>query len=113
MKRIFKACKYSVAGLIEACKHEAAFRQELLLVMVGAVALGMLDLSGALKCLLGFSLVLILIVELINTAIENIVDRIGTEYNLLSKRAKDVGSAAVFLTILSVVALWICVLFVI
>jgi len=105
--RIIKAMGYSIAGFKAAFKNEAAFRQELLLVVILLpVAIvfgeGMIE-----KALLISSLILILIVELINSAIESTIDRIGSEQHELSGRAKDIGSAAVFLALLNVCVIWI------
>ncbi len=106
LKRIFKATMYSVAGLRAAFRDESAFRQECLLLLCGFGVLPFLNLSIVVKAFMGLALMLIPIAELINTAIENVVDRIGVEYHELSKKAKDIGSAIVFLTIVSVATLW-------
>ena len=111
IKRIVHAFGNSMAGLRAAFIDEAAFRQDLLLCIIGTVLLICLDLSLRTKVLLFLSLPLIIIAELINTAIENAIDRIGPEYNPYSKKAKDIGSAVVLLTILFVIALWIAVIF--
>ena len=110
MKRLIKAFGNSLAGLAVVWREEQAFRQDCLLVCLGAVLLAVLDLSVGIKIGLAFSLGLILIAELINTAIEKVVDRLGTEYNELSKHAKDIGSAIVMMTIGLVIALWVAVL---
>lgn len=91
-------------------KNEVAFRQDLLIVVIGYIILPFLHVGLLAKCLLGFSLVTILIAELINTAIENVVDRIGHEYHELSKNAKDIGSAIVMVTLTAVFCLWGCVI---
>lgn len=109
IKHIFSAVKNSVNGLKTVFKNEIAFRQDLLIVLIGCCALPFLHIDMLAKCLLGFSLMLILIAELVNTAIENVVDRIGTEYNELSKIAKDIGSAIVMITLISVFVLWFVV----
>ena len=110
MIRFFRAFKNSWNGIKSVMLNEAAFRQELALCAVGVLILIFADVSGLVRVLLGVSLVWILIAELINTAIENIVDRIGPEYHELSGRAKDIGSASVFMTITMVVCLWFFVL---
>ena len=105
-KRIYNAACYSYAGLKAAYKNEAAFRQELVLVLILA-PLALLMGEGAIeKTLMISSLLLILIVELINSAIESAIDRIGSETHELSGRAKDIGSAAVFLSLLNAALVW-------
>lgn len=104
--RIIKAAGYSTAGLKATFKHEAAFRQELALCLV-MMPLGIwLGQTGVERALLIGSLFLVLIVELINSAIEAVVDRFGGEQHELSGRAKDIGSAAVFMTLLNVAVIW-------
>lgn len=98
LKRLFWALRYSWQGLWATAKSEEAFRQELLLLLCALLVTPWLaqDLFHAVA--LVSSVVLILIVELINSAIEALVDRVGLEFNELSGRAKDMGSAAVFLS---------------
>ena len=104
--RIARAARYSYAGLNDAVRHQAAFRQELLIGVV-LVPLGLaLGEDGVERALLLGSLVLVLIIELLNSAIETAVDRIGPEPNELSQRAKDMGSAAVFLSLVNVPLVW-------
>lgn len=110
LTRIVKAAGYSWAGLRAAFKCEVAFRQELLLV-VPAVPLALwLGNSGMERALLVGSLMLVLIVELLNSAIEAAIDRFGQEMHMLSARAKDMGSAAVLLSIINATAVWLLVL---
>ena len=104
--RIFRAAKFSAQGLASAWKNEAAFRQELLLVVIllpVAVWLGQTALERAV--LIG-CLLLVLLVELLNSAIEAAIDRHGDELHELSGRAKDMGSAAVFISLLIVIIVW-------
>ena len=108
--RVINAAGYSWAGLKAAFKHEAAFRQELalcLILMPAGIWLGQTSVERAL--LIG-SLLVVLIVELINSAIEAAVDRFGSEQHELSGRAKDIGSAAVFVALLNVVVIWLLIL---
>lgn len=109
--RLLRAAACSVAGLKAAWRGEAAFRQEVCLV--GSLApLGLwLGENGTERALLLGSLLLLLVVELLNSAVEALVDRIGPEYHPLSGRAKDLGSAAVFLTLMLVAVTWALVLF--
>jgi diacylglycerol kinase (ATP) len=97
--RLFKALGYSMSGFAHAFRFEAAFRQELALVLPFAVAAAFLPLPLIDKILLCALAGLVLIVELINSAIEAAVDRISLERHPLSGRAKDLGSAAVLLSI--------------
>jgi diacylglycerol kinase (ATP) len=110
LTRIINATGYSWLGLRAAFKHEAAFRQELALCIV-LVPTGLwLGQSGVERTLLVGSLLLVLIVELINSAIEAVVDRFGGEQHELSGRAKDIGSAAVFVALLNVIVVWALIL---
>lgn len=106
----FRAFKHSWDGVRSVARDEAAFRQELALCAIGVIVLALVDVSVLVRVVLGASLVFILVAELINTAIENIVDRIGPEYHELSKKAKDIGSAIVCLTITTVICMWFFVL---
>ena len=109
-EHLVKATGYSLTGLRAAVKHEEAFRQELLaLVIVVPVALW-LGVTGVERALLIGSCLLVLVVELVNSAIEAVVDRVGSERIELSGRAKDLGSAAVFGAIVLAVVVWILVL---
>lgn len=110
IKHIFFALKNSVNGLCAVYRNEVAFRQDLFIVVLGLVVLPFLSVSILAKCILGFSLVLIVVAELINTAIETVVDRIGTEYHELSKIAKDIGSAIVMISLIAVFVLWFSVI---
>lgn len=106
MERIIKAAGYSWAGLRAAWQSEPAFRQEVVLcipLVPLAVWLGDTGLERA--AMIG-ALLLVLIVELINSGLEAVVDRIGSEINPLSKTAKDVGSAAVLISLINVVVVW-------
>ena len=109
MRRLFNAARYSVEGLRSALS-EAAFRQELALSAV-LIPLGLyLGKTGVERALLVGSVLLVLIVELLNSAIEAVVDRVSVEEHALSKRAKDIGSASVMLSILNAAVLWLIVL---
>ena len=110
LRRVWRAGGYSMQGLKAALRHEAAFRQEAALFVVLAPLGFWLGRTGIERSLLIGSLVLVLIVELLNSAIEAAVNRVGREPHELSGRAKDLGSAAVFLSLLLVVLIWILVL---
>lgn len=111
LKRIFSAFFYSMDGLKSAWRHEHAFRQELVLFVVATAIALALRISAFEKLVLIAVMVLILIVELINSAIEAVVDRISLERHPLSKNAKDFGSAAVLLACVLAAATWGVVLF--
>lgn len=106
VKRIYAAFFYSMQGLVAAWKGEHAFRQELLIALPCMLIALLLPLSVLEKLALISALVLVLIVELINSAIEAVVDRISLERHPLSKNAKDFGSAAVLLALLLAAATW-------
>lgn len=111
LKRIVNATIYSVAGFRAAFTHEEAFRQEFYLAVI-MIPLGLwLGQSGVEKALLIGVLMIVLIVELLNSGIEATVDRVGLEHHELSKRAKDIGSAAVTFSLMNVVVVWGLVLF--
>jgi len=111
LQRIWRAGLYSRDGLIAAFRHEAAFRQELLLVILLLPLALWLPTSGLGKAMMVASLLLVLIVELLNSAVEATSDRVSTEHHPLAKRAKDLGSAAVLIALLNVPAVWLLVLF--
>ena len=107
--RIINAAGYSWLGFKAAFKHEAAFRQELALVLILTPVALYYGPSYADKAILIASLVFILLVEIINSALEAVVDRFGDEIHELSGRVKDMGSAAVFLAFLITGLIWFSV----
>lgn len=110
LQRLVNATRYSFEGFAAAARHEDAFRQELLLAAV-LVPLGLwLGNDGVERTLLACSVLMVLVVELLNSAIEATVDRVSLEDHRLAKRAKDLGSAAVMLSLLTVAAVWLLVL---
>jgi diacylglycerol kinase (ATP) len=111
LKRILAASSYTVQGLHTAWRIEHAFRQELLVFVLGVIFAFVLPVSGFERLVLIGVLMLVLIIELINSAIEAIVDRISLERHPLSKNAKDFGSAAVGLTVLLAAVTWGTVLY--
>ena len=111
LARLRNAFGWSMAGLTATLKHEKAFQQELALCLLLAPIGFWLGETGVEKALLLGALVLVLIVEILNSAIEAVVDRFGGEHHPLSGRAKDMGSAAVFLALANVALVWILVLF--
>ncbi len=111
LKRISSALGYSIDGLRAAWRYEHAFRQELMVVLPGIVIALLLPVSRLEKLALVAVLLLVLIVELLNSAIEAVVDRVSLERHALSKNAKDLGSAAVLLACLLAAATWVVVLY--
>jgi diacylglycerol kinase (ATP) len=110
MGRIVRAGSYSASGLRAAIRKEAAFRQEVILAALLAPLGAWLGHDGIERLLLIGSLVLVLIVELLNSAVEATVDRISKKHHKLSGRAKDMGSAAVYLSILLAILTWALIL---
>lgn len=110
LERILKATVYSCKGIKHAFKNEAAFRQELFLAAI-LFPLGLwLGETGLEKALLTTVLFIVLMVELLNSGIEATVDRFGGEHHKLSGFAKDAGSAAVFVSLVNVIVVWVLVL---
>ncbi|EHU9519520.1 diacylglycerol kinase [Vibrio vulnificus] len=107
IKRIIKATGYSIQGLKAAFKHEAAVRQEFALLVVAIALATWLDVSMLERITLLAVVVLVLIVELMNSAVEAVVDRIGVEHHELSGRAKDIGSAAVLVALIFAGFTWL------
>ncbi len=110
LTRVWNAFHYSLAGLRAAYRCEDAFRQEVWLAAILLPAACLLPVDGVGRALMIASVLLVLVVELLNSALEAAVDRIGLEDHRLAKRAKDIGSAAVFVALLDVAAVWASVL---
>ncbi|HEX4500462.1 MAG TPA: diacylglycerol kinase [Scandinavium sp.] len=110
LTRIFKAAGYSWKGFRAAWQNEAAFRQEGTAAVIAIILACWLDVDTVTRVLLIGSVLLVMIVEILNSAIEAVVDRIGTERHELSGRAKDMGSAAVLLSIFIAVFTWVSLL---
>lgn len=106
LARLIAASRYSVAGLKAAYRSEEAFRLETVAFIIMAPLALVLGSTNLEKVLLVASLVLVILVELLNTAIEAVVDRVGKDYHELSRVAKDIGSAAVLISIALVVFTW-------
>ena len=111
LRRMLNALRHALAGLGAAARHEDAFRMELAAVALLAPLALWLGATGVERALLIGSLLLVLIVELVNSAIEATVDRISLENHPLAKRAKDIGSAAVMLSLVNAGVVWLLVLF--
>ncbi len=110
VQRVWNAWHYSLAGLRAAFSGEDAFRQEVLLAALLIPASFVLPVGGVGRALMIASVLLVLIVELLNSAIEAAVDRVSLDRHHLAKRAKDIGSAAVLLALVNVILVWLCVL---
>jgi len=106
LKRVWNALFYSLAGFKAAWKYEDAFRQEALLAAALIPLAFILDVAASGRALMIASILLVLIVELLNSAIEAAVDRISLENHQLAKRAKDIGSAAVLIALINVLVVW-------
>jgi diacylglycerol kinase (ATP) len=111
IRRVWNAFFYSMSGLKAAFVHEDAFRQEAILAALLIPTALFRPASGVGKALMIASVLLVIMVELLNSAVEAAVDRISLENHRLAKRAKDIGSAAVFISLVNVLAVWILVLF--
>jgi len=111
LKRVYNAFFYSMDGLRAAFRHEDAFRQEVLLAVLLIPAALFTPVAGTGKAMMIAAVLLVLIVELLNSAVEAAVDRISLENHALAKRAKDIGSASVFLSLVNVPLMWGLVLF--
>ncbi|RJX64935.1 diacylglycerol kinase [Vibrio sinensis] len=112
VKRLLNATKYSYQGLKAAFRNEAAFREEVLAAVVLIPLACYFDVSQNERILLIGSVILVMVVELLNSAIETTVDRIGSERHELSGRAKDIGSAAVLLTMILAGYIWLEILWI-
>ncbi len=110
IRRILDATGYSLQGLKAAWIHEAAFRQELILTLALSICAFLLPVSMFERTIMISSLLLVVIVELLNSAIEAVVDRVSDDWNELSGRAKDIGSAAVFVAIALALFVWASIL---
>jgi diacylglycerol kinase (ATP) len=110
LRRLINAFGYSIAGTFAAFKHEDAFRQEVILTAILAPVAIYYGETAIDQALMIGSLLLIIIVELLNSSIEATVDRISVKHHKLAKRAKDIGSAAVFFSLINASVIWFLVL---
>ena len=107
--RLAGALRYSIAGFRHATRHEAAFQQEVLLFLLLLPAAVLLPVPTLDRLLIVLSMLLVIVVELLNSAIEATVDRISIEHHPLAGQAKDMGSAAVFLSVVMSVVCWVVI----
>ena len=110
LTRIIKAAGYSWKGFRAAWANEAAFRQEGVTAIVAVIIACFLDVDAITRVLLIGSVLLVMIVEILNSAIEAVVDRIGSDFHELSGRAKDMGSTTMLLAIITAVITWVTLL---
>ena len=110
LRRVWNALGYSLSGLQAAYRNEDAFRQESLLAAIMIPVALLLPVPGIDKALMIASVLMVLVVELLNSAVEAAIDRISLDDHRLSKRAKDIGSAAVLIALINVLAVWSLVL---
>src|SRR3954469_4221507 len=108
--RLWNALFYSLDGISAAFRHEDAFRQEVLMALILIPIAIHTPASGPGKALMVAAVLLVLIIELLNSAIEAVTDRISLEDHVLAKRAKDMGSAAVMVALINVPTVWLLVL---
>lgn len=106
LSRLVNALSYSLSGLLLAWRDEAAFRQEVILAIVLVSVAFMVPVDMTQRVLLVASVMLVLVVEMINSAIEATVDRVSLDIHPLAKRAKDMGSAAVLLALTNAILIW-------
>jgi diacylglycerol kinase (ATP) len=106
IRRLVDACRFSYAGLRHAVRHEAAIRQELILLAVLTPVSALLHVSAVEHVMLVLSMMLVVLVEFLNSAIESTVDRISTDRHPLAGQAKDLGSAAVLISLLMWALTW-------
>ena len=110
LRRLINAFGYSIAGTLAAFKHEDAFRQEVILSAILIPLALYLGQTGIEQALMISSLLFIIVVELLNSSIEATVDRISVKHHKLAKRAKDIGSAAVFFSLINAAVIWFLIL---
>ncbi len=110
LRRLMNAFSYSIAGTLAAFKHEDAFRQEVILAVVLTPVALYFGETAIDQALMICSLLFIIIVELLNSSIEATVDRISVKHHKLAKRAKDIGSAAVFFSLINAAVIWFLIL---
>ena len=110
LTRLINALGYSRDGIAAAWKNEAAFREEVLLAAVAIPLAFYLGKTGVERALLVGSILFVLIVEILNSAVEAVVDKASPEKHDLAKRAKDMGSAAVLFSLINAAVIWVCVL---
>ena len=107
---LFKNTVYALEGLVDITKHEASFKWQILLFVVGTVVAWLLPIELGYKFVLSISLIIPVLAEIINSAIERVVDLVTQDYRILAKQAKDAGAAIVFVSLLTLAAIWLATL---
>ncbi len=107
---LFKNTVYALEGLVDITKHEASFKWQILLFIIGTVVAWVLPIEVGYKFILSISLIIPVLAEVTNSAIERVVDLVTQDYHILAKQAKDAGAAIVFLSLLTLAAIWLATL---
>ncbi len=107
---LFKNTVYALEGLVDITKHEASFKWQILLFVTGIVVAWALPIEIGYKFVLSISLIIPVMAEIINSAIERVVDLVTQDYHILAKQAKDAGAAIVFVSLVTLAAIWISTL---
>ena len=107
---LFKNTVYALEGLVDITKHEASFKWQILLFVLGTVVAWLLPIAIAYKFILSISLIIPVLAEVTNSAIERVVDLVTQDYHILAKQAKDAGAAIVFLSLVTLAAIWLATL---
>ncbi len=107
---LFKNTVYALEGLVDITRHEASFKWQILLFVTGIVVAWILPIEIGYKLVLGISLIIPVLAEIINSAIERVVDLVTQDYHILAKQAKDAGAAIVFVSLATLAAIWIATL---
>ena len=107
---LFKNTVYALEGLVDITKHETSFKWQILLFILGTVLAWFLPIETGYKFILSISLIIPVLAEIINSAIERVVDLVTQEYHILAKQAKDAGAAIVFVSLLTLASIWVMTL---
>ena len=107
---LFKNTVYALEGLVDITKHEASFKWQILLFVIGTSVAWFLPIETGYKFILSISLIIPVLAEIINSAIERVVDLVTQDYHILAKQAKDAGAAIVFVSLLTLAAIWLATL---
>ncbi len=107
---LFKNTVYALEGLVDITKHETSFKWQILLFIVGSTVAWLLPIEVGYKFVLSISLIIPVMAEITNSAIERVVDLVTQEYHILAKQAKDAGAALVFISLLTLAAIWLATL---
>lgn len=107
---LFKNTVYALEGLVDITKHETSFKWQILLFILGTVLAWFLPIEIGYKFILSISLILPVLAEVINSAIERVVDLVTQDYHILAKQAKDAGAAIVFISLVTLAAIWLSTL---